>query len=103
MKLSLRVLAAVGIATVLGLVVTAAAWSRAPSQGSPTATLAAPSAPAPGVTPTPTAGPDTTTGTPAATHTAIATANVPGAVTLSNGRFFPLPEGTPVPGICGAR
>ncbi len=99
MTLSLRVLAAVGIATVLGLFVTAAAWSRAPRQGSPTATRAAPSSPAPGVTPTPTAGPAVATGTPAATHTAIATAEVPGAVTLSNGRFFPLPAGTPYQGF----
>lgn len=106
MTLSLRVLAAVGIATVLGLFVTAAAWSRAPSQGSPTATeagatavLAGTPTPGPGVTPTPTAAPDTTTGTPAATHTAVATADVPGAVTLSNGRFFPLLEGTPYRGF----
>ena len=106
MKLSLRLLAAVGIATVLGLFVTAAAWSRAPSQGSPTATaagatvaLTATPAPAPRVTPTPTAALDTATGTPAATNTAVATAEVPGAVTLSNGRFFPLPEGTPYRGF----
>ena len=60
----------VGIATVLGLFVTAAAWSRAPSQGSPTATRAAPSSPAPGVTPTPTAGPEgRLRGTPARQHT----------------------------------
>ena len=99
MTLSLRVLAAVGIATVLGLFVNAVAWSRAPSQGSPTATRAALSSPAPGVTPTPTAGPAVATGTPAATHTAVATVEVPGAVTLSNGRFFPLPEGTPYRGF----
>ena len=106
MKLSLRVLTAVGIATVLGLFVTAAAWSRAPSQGSPTATPAGATvaltetpAPAPVVTPTPTAAPDTATGTPAATNTAVATVEVPGAVTLSNGRFFPLPEGTPYQGF----
>ncbi len=99
MTLSLRVLAAVGIATVLGLVVTAAAWSGAPSQGSPTATRAAPSSPAPGITPTPTAGPAVATGTPAATNTAVATVEVPNAVTLSNGRFFPLPAGTPYQGF----
>ncbi len=96
MKLSLRVLAAVGIATFLGLFVTAAAWSRAPSQGSPTATAAGATAvPASGITPTPTAAPDTPTATP----TAIATVDVPGAVTLSNGRFFPLPEPTPYRGF----
>ena len=92
MKLSLRVLAAVGIATILGLFVTAAAWSRAPSQGLPTATSAgatvvraATPSPAPGVTPTPMPT--------ATTNGAVATVEVPGAVTLSNGRFFPLPEG----------
>ena len=96
MTLSLRVLAAVGIATFLGLFVTAAAWSRAPSQGSPTATAAGATAvPAPGITPRPTAAPDTPTATP----TAIATVDVPGAVTLSNGRFFPLPQGTPYRGF----
>ena len=106
MTLALRVLAAVGIATVLGLVVTAAAWSRAPSQGSATATAAGATAvvagtpaPAPGITPTPTAALAVATSTPAATHTASPTVEVPGAVTLSNGRFFPLPEGTPYRGF----
>ncbi len=106
MTLSLRVLVAVGAVAAGGMFVAAAAWSRAPSQGSPTATPAsatvAPAgtpALAPVVTPTPPAAPAVATGTPAATNTAVATAEVPGAVTLSNGRFFPLAEGTPYRGF----
>ncbi|MAG37709.1 MAG: hypothetical protein CL878_15850, partial [Dehalococcoidia bacterium] len=105
------VLAAVGAVIALALFAAAVTLSRTPSEVAPTATiaratavLAATPSPVPNATPAPTreavarpeptAVPTALAGRADATSIAVATAGVSSAVTLPEGWFFALPEGT---------